>query len=99
MSIPEYVAQLDRDQLANLIEKAGERLSSLNTVKKQQYLVVGDDWCNDGWFEQKDWEAAIRCFVKEATKRGVNGTLDNLSIRTVKDYPDEVQDVLYKGSK
>lgn len=99
MSYLDTIAELDRDQLANMINKATERLTGLNAVKKVEYLVVGDDWCNEGWFEQKHWKAAIECFVKEANKRGEKGTLDTLCIRTEKCYPDELEDVLYKEPK
>jgi hypothetical protein len=96
MSISEYVAGLDEDQLVNLIDKAKVRLEAIRKSGWVNLWTVSVGWANLAWFPESEHGAAVafavRAISDEAEKRP--GKKIELEIRLECVRPEEVIDLL-----
>lgn len=96
MSIAEYVAKLDEDQLSNLIEKATARREDIRQSGWVKLWVVNIGWANVAWFPEGERDAAIEhaCaeVKKEAAKRPRHGITMEVSQERFR--PNDAADLL-----
>lgn len=92
MSHAEYVAKLDEDQLANLIEQAQNRVASLQQSGWVKLWTVNVNWANTGWFAESDQAAAIEfaCSSIKAIAAKKPGASVEMNVSLEKYRPDEV---------
>jgi hypothetical protein len=101
MSHAEYVANLDEDQLANLIEQARARIASIEQSGWVKLWTVNINWANTAWFAEGDHAPAIEHACKSIKALGAKqpGKSVEMNISLEKYRPDEVAALVAASAK
>lgn len=91
MSIPEFINELDLDQLRMVERMCKDKVKKITDQEKIPVYVFSSGVVNEGFYE-------IEYEASQALKRYVNSSdyspLDNLSIIAIFEYPEEVKRML-----
>jgi len=96
MSIAEYVAKLDEDQLSNLIDKATARREDIRQSGWVKLWVVNISWANIAWFAEGDHAAAIERACAEVKKAAAErpGRGIEMEVSLEKFRPNDAEELL-----
>lgn len=92
VSYPEYIKDLDAEDLHNLIEHCQAKLKLFEELKKKEYLVVSDDSMNIGFFYREDYEGALALVYKQVMNGALKHNRDMVEIKVERWYEHEVED-------
>lgn len=96
VSIPDYVAGCDEDQLANLISKANARLEEIKKAGWVRLWTLNVSWANVAWFAEDDYQAAVEHLCDLTREAGAKHPGKDIEIEmSLERYrPDEVERLL-----
>lgn len=91
MSIPEFMNELDLDQLELVIDIAKRKIERITGEEKVKIYVFNSGVINEGFYETEEGAAeALKYYVNS----GDYSTLDELSISAILEYPEEAKRLL-----
>lgn len=88
MSIPQFMNELDLDQLELVIDIAKRKIEKITGEEKVKLYVFNSGVINEGFYETED-EATTA--LKRYVSSGDYSALDELSIIPVFEYPEEAK--------
>ncbi|WP_077949916.1 hypothetical protein [Salmonella enterica] len=69
MSTPEFLKQLDYEQLKHCRELCHNRIREIEAEEKKVAWAVTDGGLNYGWFRTEDYLKAVECLASLAAER------------------------------
>ncbi|MFK3741062.1 hypothetical protein [Massilia sp. TN1-12] len=96
VSIPDYVAQCDEDQLHNLVSQANRRIDEIKKTGWVRLWTLNVSWANLAWFAEDDYEAAVEHVAELVKKSAMKHPNTDIEITMTRERyrPDEVERLL-----
>lgn len=91
MSIPEFMNELDLDQLELVMDIAKKKIEKITGEEKVKIYLFSSGVINEGFYEtEEEASKALKSYVNSSDY----STLDELSISAIFEYPEEAKRLL-----